>query len=85
MSTVPQTVGKSGRQKMRNDFHSGFESRVTVGNNNNTKKVIKITKNNKVSNDNKIIKKMRNYFCRENWPAMSLIKKRWQVRGVNKP
>ena len=62
MSTVPQTVGKSGRQKMRNDFHSGFESRVTVGNNNNTKKVIKITKNNKVSNDNKIIKKMRNYF-----------------------
>ena len=37
MSTVPQTVGKSGRQKMRNDFHSGFESRVTVGNNNNKK------------------------------------------------
>ena len=35
MSTVPQTVGKSGRKKMRNDFHSGFESRVTVGNNNN--------------------------------------------------
>ena len=42
MSTVPQTVGKSGRKKMRNDFHSGFESRVTVGNNNNTNKLTKL-------------------------------------------